>query len=142
MELNRSWGRVILVVEDDPVVAELLMLRLSMAGYRPNWVKTGLEALTRTYELQPHLILLDLGLPAMDGFEVLATLRSHCDFARVPIVMMTARHGSADVKRALAMGATDYIAKPFEPQDLIKRIERHLAAANAAEAKRRTLWIS
>jgi len=119
----------VLIVEDDPLIGELLMLRLESAGYRATWLKDGGQALNRIADLKPSCMVLDLGLPVIDGFQVLQTLRRHALWKTLPIIVLTARHNADDVKRALSLGASDYVAKPFDALALIKRIERQLAKA-------------
>lgn len=122
-------GPPVMVIEDDPLVGELLTLRLEGAGYRVSWAKTGREALDRLFTIMPKLLLLDLGLPVMDGFEVLGKVRRHRAFAGVPVVVLTVRNDAADVRRAISLGATDYMTKPFEAPVLLKRLARHIATA-------------
>jgi DNA-binding response OmpR family regulator len=117
-----------MVVEDDPSIGELLRVRLESVGYQVSWAKTGREALDRLFEIMPKLLLLDLGLPLIDGFEVLSHVRRHRVFADVPIVILTVRNDAEDVRRAISLGATDYLTKPFEAGALLKRLAHHLAA--------------
>jgi DNA-binding response OmpR family regulator len=134
------WAPPVLVVEDDPLIGELLMLRLESAGYRATWLKDGAAALNRIAEIKPIAMVLDLGLPTIDGFQVLQTLRRHALWRTLPIIVLTARHNAEDVKQALSLGASDYVAKPFDAQALIKRIGRHLAKAGLA-APAATTWL-
>lgn len=127
MSVDHAWSAPILVVEDDPLIGELLKLRLEAAHYRAHWVQTGELALMRIHEVKPELVLLDLGLPKMDGFEVLTEIRRQAIFARVKVVVLTARHNAADVQRALKLGANDFLAKPFDAAVLLKRLAKHLA---------------
>jgi len=127
MASPEPWGRPILVVEDDPIVGELLLLRLNTAGYRPHWVRNGQAALGRALEVRPRLVVLDLGLPGMDGFEVLAALKGARRIWPLPVIVLTARQNAADVTRAISLGAVDYVAKPFNGEALMARIERRLS---------------
>lgn len=137
MSVGDVWSAPLMVVEDDPLVGELVMLRLESAGYRASWVKDGGMALNRIGEIKPTLMLLDLGLPVIDGFQVLQTLRAHALWRKLPIIVLTARHNAEDVRRALALGASDYMVKPFEAPALIKRIERQLMATSTVPATAR-----
>jgi DNA-binding response OmpR family regulator len=134
------WSPPVLIVEDDPLIGELLMLRLESAGYRATWLKDGGQALNRIGDVKPSCMVLDLGLPVIDGFQVLQTLRRHALWKTLPIIVLTARHNADDVKRALSLGASDYVAKPFDAQALIKRIERQLAKAAQAPPSARQ-WV-
>ena len=125
--MNPSAARpTILVVEDDPIIAELLQVQLTGAGYEAAWARSGEVALMRMRQIKPALVLLDLGLPEMDGFEVLTELRRSTAFAKTAVIVLTARHVAADVQRALLLGASDYVAKPYDAAALLKRIARHL----------------
>lgn len=129
MSVEQAWSAAILVVEDDPLIGELLKLRLEAAHYRPYWVQTGEQALMRIHDVKPELVLLDLGLPHMDGFQVLTEIRKQASLAKVKVVVLTARHNAADVQRALKLGANDFLAKPFDAVVLLKRLAKHLAPA-------------
>jgi DNA-binding response OmpR family regulator len=117
----------ILIVEDDSVVGELLTLRLGGAGYRPHLVTSGAEAIAQAREIHPALVLLDLGLPDIDGFNVMAELRAERETRDLPVLVLTARHNAADVMRAISLGAVDFVAKPFLGGPLLRRIERAIA---------------
>ncbi|HEX7760134.1 MAG TPA: response regulator transcription factor [Caulobacteraceae bacterium] len=132
-----SWPRSVMIVEDDAVIGELLSLRLAAAGLEPIWIKDGAMALAKIDQIRPTLMLLDLGLPVLDGFMVLESLRRHFWFETLPVIVMTARHSATDVKRAIQLGATDYVAKPFEMSDLLNRVRMHLGAK-----PRKVDWLS
>ena len=138
MTASQTPRPVILIVEDDPMIAELLQAQLGGARYDAIWARSGEVALMRMRQIKPALVLLDLGLPEMDGFEVLTELRRSAAFAKTPVIVLTARHVAADVRRALLLGASDYIAKPYDAAALLRRIARHLAPqAEAASAPSR-----
>jgi DNA-binding response OmpR family regulator len=135
VSIQPSWGPSVMVVEDDPLIGELLKVRLESVGYQVSWAKTGREALDRLFDIMPKLLLLDLGLPLIDGFEVLRHVRRHRVFANVPIVVLTAHNDAEDVRRAISLGATDYLTKPFEAAAFLKRVAHHLAAAGGKHRK-------
>ena len=122
MKVDGSWTSPVLIVEDDPMIGELLMLRMNTAGFSATWVRDGPEALERIAHVRPRVVVLDLGLPGMDGFQVLEAFRPQPMHRIMPIMLLTARHGQDDVKRALALGADDYVAKPFDAAALLSRI--------------------
>ena len=126
MGAESAWATPILIVEDDPLIGEVLMLRLESAGYRTTWVKDGAAALNRVGEVKPKLVVLDLGLPVVDGFQVLTILRRNALYRDLPIIVLTARHSADDVKKAVTLGASDYLGKPFDAEVLQRRIERLL----------------
>jgi two-component system alkaline phosphatase synthesis response regulator PhoP len=112
-------GKKVLVVDDDVKTAELVKLYLNRDGYRVLTAYDGTEALRLARESHPDLIVLDLMLPGMDGFEVCRTLRDESD---VPIVMLTARTTDEDKLTGLGLGADDYVSKPFSPRELAARV--------------------
>jgi DNA-binding response OmpR family regulator len=112
-----NWS--ILVVEDEPSIAEVVGLYLRRSGFQVSTVKDGLEAKIAYESEHPDLIILDLMLPGIDGFELTKWLRNKSD---VPIIMLTARRDEKDRIDGLEMGADDYVIKPFSPQELISRI--------------------
>jgi DNA-binding response OmpR family regulator len=111
-------GRI-LVVEDDPRTSASIALYLRHAGYAVDVASNGAEALDLSSSSRPDLLVLDLMLPAVDGFEVCRTLRARSDVA---IIMLTARSMEADRLRGLEAGADDYVTKPFSPRELVARI--------------------
>lgn len=116
---RRGEGLTILVVEDDPVMADIIRGALEHAGYRVATAETGEEGIALAQQRSPHLILLDLMLPARSGWETCRTLRARAD---VPIIMVTARRAEEDRLRGFAEGADDYIVKPFSPRELVARV--------------------
>jgi two-component system, OmpR family, alkaline phosphatase synthesis response regulator PhoP len=111
----------ILVVEDEEAIAHGLLLNLKRKGYEAELAVDGREALTRVRREHWDLILLDVRLPALDGFEVCRRLRDAGNFT--PIVMLTARNQPDDVVQGLKLGADDYVVKPFDLEELLARIE-------------------
>ncbi len=107
-------SRTIFVAEDDNAIRDLLRIRLEVAGYNVHFARDGQAAIDGIMNLIPNGVVLDIGLPQVDGFEVLKTIRSYKRTKDVPVLMLTARHDAQDVKRAIAAGAQDYLAKPFE----------------------------
>jgi DNA-binding response OmpR family regulator len=114
----------ILVVEDDLEQSELLCFNLKKAGFAIGTAVDGIQALKKARSLLPDLILLDLMLPEMDGFAVCEILRRDPATAGVPIIMLTALSSELARINGLALGADDYVTKPFNLKDLIARIRR------------------
>ncbi|MGB7220107.1 MAG: response regulator transcription factor [Vicinamibacterales bacterium] len=119
----------ILVVEDDPDIAELVARYLDKAGYTTTRLSSGREALDAVRAKPPDLIVLDLMLPQMDGLEVCRALRANDKTAAIPIIMLTARSEEAERIVGLEMGADDYLAKPFSPNELVARVRALLRRA-------------
>ncbi|MCF6369663.1 response regulator transcription factor [Rhizobium halophilum] len=110
---------LVLVVEDDEEIAALLEKYLARAGYRTTKASTGLTALTHVQRLQPDLILLDIGLPDIDGFDLLTKVRGN---STVPVIFLSAMDDSTDKLLGLKLGADDYVTKPFNPQEVVARV--------------------
>ncbi|MFF4602245.1 response regulator transcription factor [Streptomyces sp. NPDC001339] len=120
------------MVEDDPTVAEVVTGYLSRAGYTTEHAADGFAALDRAASFRPHLVVLDLMLPGIDGLEVCRRLRGTDDGPAVPVVMLTARGEEADRILGLELGADDYVTKPFSPRELVLRIGSVLRRAESA----------
>jgi len=116
--------RLVLVVDDEPGILRFVKARLQLAGYNVVAVSNGAQALAITRSGTPDIMVLDIYMEPMSGFDVLRELRS---FSHLPVVIITARKEAADM--ALKQGADGYVLKPFEPDDLVKEIERVMAEA-------------
>jgi DNA-binding response OmpR family regulator len=112
----------VLVVEDDPDIADLLSRYLDKAGYVTSRVSSGRDALDAVRAKAPELIVLDRMLPHVDGLEVCRLLRANPTTASIPIIMLTARAEESERIVGLEMGADDYVAKPFSPNELVARV--------------------
>ncbi|HEX5116074.1 MAG TPA: response regulator transcription factor [Pseudonocardiaceae bacterium] len=122
--------RQVLVVDDDDNVRDVVRRYLEHAGYRVSVAETGEVALVRAAETEPDLVVLDLMLPGIDGFEVCRRLRQR---GAVPVVMLTARGDEDDRIAGLQLGADDYVAKPFSPRELVLRVTSVLRRATSAD---------
>lgn len=116
----------VFVAEDDDSILELLKIRLRGAGYQTFHATDGVKAVAEINKVGPDAIILDIGLPKLDGFGVLREVRNTPRFCRTPVIMLTARHAAADVQRAINAGAQDYLAKPLDVGELLVRLTRHL----------------
>jgi DNA-binding response OmpR family regulator len=110
----------ILLVEDEPSVGELVRGYLTRDGYRVVWVRSGEDALVELDRHQIRMVLLDIGLPGKDGFEICREIRGR---SQVPILMLTARDEEPDRIIGLEVGADDYLTKPFSPRELVARMK-------------------
>jgi DNA-binding response OmpR family regulator len=113
-------GNRVLVIEDDQAGRELLRQLLERAGLEPLEAQDGIEGLRMLYAQRPDLVVLDVGLPGLDGWRVLERIRELTD---VPVLMLTAHSAELERVRGLKGGADDYVTKPFSPQELLARIE-------------------
>ncbi|MFG2798207.1 response regulator transcription factor [Streptomyces pseudovenezuelae] len=120
----------VLVVDDDPTVAEVVSGYLDRAGYLVDRAADGPEALDRAAAHRPDLVVLDLMLPGMDGLEVCRRMRGR---GPVPVIMLTARGDEDDRILGLEVGADDYVTKPFSPRELVLRVESVLRRARPAQ---------
>jgi two-component system OmpR family response regulator len=118
----------ILVVDDEPEIGRILSLILRGAGFEVAAVAGGRAALEHLAASATDLVLLDVIMPELDGFETLRRIRAVPATARVPVLMLTANAGAADRARAESLGADDFIAKPFDPADVVERIRARLRA--------------
>jgi DNA-binding response OmpR family regulator len=125
MSASVATARV-LVVEDDPTVATVVARYLERDGFDVTWAAAGQQALDHIDEALPDLIVLDLLLPEVDGFEILAHVRA---IGPVPVIMLTALGDESDRVLGLDLGADDYLAKPFSPRELVSRVKAVLRRA-------------
>jgi two-component system alkaline phosphatase synthesis response regulator PhoP len=117
----------ILIVDDEPNIVELNRMYLEGAGYRVLTARTGPEALARFRSDHPDLLVLDLMLPGLDGWDVCREIRSE---SQIPIIMLTARTEDIDRILGLELGADDYVTKPYNPRELVARVRAVLRRTN------------
>jgi DNA-binding response OmpR family regulator len=121
-----AWGPTVLLVEDEDSIAQLLRSYLGAQGFRIVHVRSGEEALVELERHPVRVVVLDIGLPGMDGFDVCRAIRYR---STVPLVMLTARDEEADRVAGLEVGADDYVPKPFSPRELAARLKAVLRRA-------------
>jgi len=119
----------ILICDDDPLLVDLLDYRLTSRGYDVVIARDGGQALACLQETKPDAIVLDAMMPVADGYEVLRRIREDQALAAIPVIMLTARKQERDIVEALELGASDYIVKPFIPEELVARLGRLLATS-------------
>ncbi|MCU0621243.1 MAG: response regulator [Gemmatimonadales bacterium] len=125
----------ILVVDDEPDITALVAYHLAKAGYRVSTAANGADALRAAREERPDIVVLDLMLPGLSGYEVLQELRKREETRDVGVILLTARREEADRIRGLSLGADDYLTKPFSPHELALRVAallRRLAAPSVS----------
>lgn len=128
---NRAEPAQILVVEDERDIAALVGYHLMKEGYRVRTAGTGTEALEILLSDRPDLIVLDLMLPGLSGFDLLGELRGRPEIADTPVIVLTARRDEIDRIKGLELGADDYVTKPFSPQELVLRVAAVLRRVQA-----------
>jgi DNA-binding response OmpR family regulator len=117
--------RTALVVEDDPDVGKLLQWVLQREGFAVTLISDGKAAADRVAAGDPtRVVVLDVMLPQVSGYEILAAIRDRTSWSAIPVIMLTAKSQEKDIVRALDMGASDYMVKPFQPAELRARIRR------------------
>lgn len=119
--------RKILVVEDDPEQLEVIRLSLKAAGFAIGTAANGTDALVKTRTISPDLIILDLMLPGLNGFDVCESLRRDTTTASVPIIMLTGMRSQFGRFAGLESGANDFLLKPFDPEQLVAKVEKLLS---------------
>ncbi len=117
---------LVLIADDDRDIARFLEVNLRLEGFDVICAHDGNDALAKALELQPNLILLDVMMPGMDGFEVGSKLRADSRGLDVPVIMLTAKSMSNDRSDGFNVGADDYVTKPFEPMELVARVAARL----------------
>jgi DNA-binding response OmpR family regulator len=128
---KREGPAQVLIADDDPTIGALLVAVLRRPGAECRLARNGSEALTMMREVVPDVLILDVNMPGIDGFEVLTNLRADGATARVPVVLLTARQQESDVLKGFSCGASDYITKPFNPMEVTARVARYLPARRA-----------
>ncbi|HNW33481.1 MAG TPA: response regulator [Candidatus Ozemobacteraceae bacterium] len=124
--------RKILVADDEPHILRVVKDKLANAGFTVMTATNGEEALEAARREKPALVLLDVMMPKMNGFDVCRALRAEADFKNVPILLLTARGQEVDRQMGLDAGASEYITKPFSPRELLATVQTHLEAAKTA----------
>jgi DNA-binding response OmpR family regulator len=122
----------IVVAEDDEAVLELLTVRLELAGYHTILARNGYQALERIRATSPDGVVLDIGMPRLDGFHVLTELGRR--YRKLPTLVLTARQSKEDVQRAIKLGAFGYLTKPFDEKIFLQRVSRMIMAPTPTPA--------
>ncbi|NYS61340.1 response regulator transcription factor [Vreelandella salicampi] len=121
----------VLVVDDEPNIVLSLEFLMEQAGFQVTTAEDGEQALESVKNAQPDLILLDISLPGISGFDVLEQLRGQPDTASLPIIMLTAHGREVEREKGMALGADDYITKPFSTQTLVEKVKALLNGASS-----------
>ena len=124
---------VVLVVDDSPTVRKIVQLTLQRERIRVVTAGDGLSALAAVADEQPDLILLDIMLPKMDGYNICQAVRRNMDYRNLPIIMLSGKDGLFDKMRGKLAGSTEYITKPFDSSELVQTVRRHLDSVSVRE---------
>jgi two-component system phosphate regulon response regulator PhoB len=123
MEQRPAGSDLVLVVDDEPHIVALVAYHLAKSGYRVVTATTGTDALEQARRERPSLVILDLMLPGISGFDVLKRMRADSNTSDIAVLMLTARRDELDRIEGLSLGADDYLTKPFSPQELVLRVK-------------------
>jgi DNA-binding response OmpR family regulator len=124
--------RKVLVVEDDPDQLEVIRSTLKAAGFAIGTAANGIDALLKTRSVAPDLIVLDLMLPGLNGLDICESLRQDPSTASVPIIMLTGLHGQFGRFAGLEAGASEFLFKPFNPQELVSKVEELIGRSSGS----------
>jgi two-component system, OmpR family, alkaline phosphatase synthesis response regulator PhoP len=119
-------GHSVLIVDDEPNIVRSLEFLMTKAGYDVRVARDGQQALDEIAKVKPDLVLLDAMMPKRDGFDVCQTIRANPHWAAVRVIMLTAKGRDIEREKGLAMGADDYITKPFSTKEVVAQVERIL----------------
>jgi DNA-binding response OmpR family regulator len=119
----------ILLVEDDPDVRDFLRTTLEMEGFQVLTAANGIKLIANIRVDRPDLILLDIMLPWVDGYELCKAVKAHPDYREIPVIFVSVRNSPEDIKAGLACGADDYIAKPIALEPFLAVVHKHLAGS-------------
>lgn len=117
-------AKTILVVDDERHIVRLVEVNLQRAGYNVDTAYDGVEALEKVKASKPDMIVLDVMMPRMDGFEVLQNLQANPETSEIPVIMLTAKAQDADIFKGWQQGVSSYLTKPFNPRELLTFVER------------------
>ncbi len=128
--LGTQGSGVILAVDDEPVSLKLLLAFLERHGYTVVVATGGEDALARVKEAQPDLILLDIMMPVLDGYETCRAIKAQAETAEIPVIFVTALTNLSDKVKGFEVGGVDYVTKPFQHEEVLARINTHINLAN------------
>jgi DNA-binding response OmpR family regulator len=118
--------RTVLIIEDEKLIIVSTQMVLEAAGFRVEAADSGEEGIDKARTLRPDLVLLDIMMPGIDGWETLTRLKRDPDTSGIPVIIFTAREHARGHQKSTEMGAADYFRKPFEPDELIELVEKHI----------------
>ena len=131
----------ILAVDDERNIVRLVQVNLERAGYRVSTACDGVDALAQIHAERPDLVVLDVMMPRMDGFETLRRLKADPETADLPVLMLTAKAQDADILKGWQMGVDSYLVKPFNPAELLAFVKRTLEAYTPANLEAGRLYL-
>ena len=136
--MSPGKSRTILVVDDEPRMVRFVRMNLELEDYKVSTASSGMEAIDKVREQIPDLVILDVMMPEMDGYETLERIRQ---ISNVPVIMLTVKAEEEDKVRGLELGADDYVTKPFSPRELMSRVGASLRRADMPAPVQKTLTV-
>ena len=133
-------AKKILVVDDERHIVRLVQVNLERAGYEILTAYDGVEALEKVKSESPDMVVLDVMMPRMDGFEVLKNLQADPSYQDIPVIMLTAKAQDADIFKGWASGVSSYLTKPFNPRELLVFVERIFQSLNEPPMDEENIW--
>jgi DNA-binding response OmpR family regulator len=133
--MSSTRKKKILVVDDDHAIVRAIVINLLTVGYEPVTARDGAEGLRKVVEENPDLVILDIMMPEIDGFEVLKLLKGNPETRHIPVVMLTAYPSDQNMMLSYGLESDCFIPKPFEPEDLLTVVERLLIAAEEEQLR-------
>lgn len=127
--MNPTTGPRIVLADDEEHLGYLVKFKLERSGYAVTWKTEGRSALAAVQAERPALVILDVMMPGLTGYEVLAEIKNDPELQHIPVVLLTARGQEADIVRGIDLGAADYVTKPFRPAELVARVRRLIPEA-------------
>lgn len=118
--------KVILVADDSPSIRKFVSFALAMKGYEIISVADGMEALEKLPNKQVSLVITDLNMPNLDGYELIKSMRNTDQFKEIPIIILTSLAGSDEVKKGMEIGANSYLVKPFDPKRIVYEVSKYI----------------
>jgi two-component system, OmpR family, alkaline phosphatase synthesis response regulator PhoP len=133
-------AKKILVVDDERHIVRLVQVNLERAGYEILTAYDGVEALEKVKSESPDMVVLDVMMPRMDGFEVLKNLQADPRYQDIPVIMLTAKAQDADIFKGWSSGVSSYLTKPFNPRELLVFVERIFQSMNEPPMDEENVW--
>lgn len=119
-------NKVILIADDSPSIRKFVSFALTMKGYKIIPVSDGMEALEKLPKEKVNLVITDLNMPNLDGFELIKAIRSNEDLKEIPIIILSSLAGSEEIRRGMEYGANSYLIKPFDPKRIVYEVSKYL----------------
>lgn len=124
MDMEKQKQKIVIMAEDDKTIARLIMFKLEKEGFKVIHFSDGEGVVEKVIEVLPDVVILDVMMPIKDGISILKEIKGNSKTASLPVIILSARGQEKDVVKAIEIGASDYISKPFSPSELIVRIKR------------------